>query len=125
MSSLESSLMRYSRSREFALGTVLAIYSVAAQSQTQELSPAEWPVTVQDTVRDIPAHMSAEERMQVRDTKREDLIRFHLGWGTGIRNRYGFWRGNEKLRLSACGHPCHPEDASMKIMEAVWDELHK
>jgi hypothetical protein len=40
-----------------------------------------------------------------------------------IRNRYGLWRGNDKLILSACGQPCHPDDASMKIIEAIWEEF--
>jgi hypothetical protein len=33
----------------------------------------------------------------------------------------GTWRGNEKLILSACAFPCHADDASGKILEAVWD----
>ncbi|WP_456753598.1 DUF6794 domain-containing protein [Bradyrhizobium sp. USDA 4461] len=48
-----------------------------------------------------------------------------MGFGTWIRNRYGLWRGNDKLILSACGFRCHPEDASMKIIEAVWQAQHK
>lgn len=31
--------------------------------------------------------------------------------------------GNDKLILSACGRPCHPDDASMKIIEALWQAL--
>ncbi len=41
---------------------VLAICSFAAQSRTQPLSPADWPTTVQETVRDILSNMSAEEK---------------------------------------------------------------
>jgi Domain of unknown function (DUF6794) len=89
------------------------------------LGPDKWPSTVEGTVRDVLARISAADKAYVKATKTEDLIQFHRGWGTGIRNRYGLSRGNEKLILAACGHPCHPDDASMKIIEAVWRELQK
>jgi hypothetical protein len=59
----------------------------------------------------------------VRGTPRGDLIRFHHGWGTGIRNAFGLWGGNRAL-LDSCGGG-HPDDASMVIIEAVWKHLHE
>jgi hypothetical protein len=97
----------------------------ASQQHVVVLGAGQWPTTVKDEVDDLIARMSAEDKERVRTTKKEDLIQFHIGWGTGIRNDYGLWRGNDKLMLSACGHPCHPDDASMKIIEAVWQELQK
>jgi hypothetical protein len=64
-----------------------------------------------------------EDKRRVRETKKEDLISFHLGWGTGIRNDFGLWRGNTNL-LADC-HTTVPEDASMVIIEAVWKKLQK
>jgi hypothetical protein len=66
---------------------------------------------------------------QLRDellrTKRGDLVRFQQGWGTGIRNSLCLKAGgNDQLIRSACeGKLCDPEDASMVIMETVWDRL--
>ena len=103
---------------------VLAICSLAAQSRTQPLSPADWSTTVQETVRDILANMSAEEKTKIHDTKREShSIPFDLGCRNPEPLRS--LEGDGELMLSACGRPCHPDDASMKIMEATWDELHK
>ena len=85
--------------------------------------PEKWPVTVNATVSDIISQLSEEDKKVIRDTPREDLIGFHHGWGTGIRNYYGLWRGNEALILDACGKPCHPDTASVKIIEAVWRRL--
>lgn len=76
-------------------------------------------------MKDILVRMPDQDKQRVRATKRQDLIMFHHGWGTGIRNYYGLWRGNEKLIASACGKPCHPDDASMIIIEDVWNELQK
>jgi len=53
----------------------------------------------------------------------EQLIRFHHGWGTGIRNEFGLWKGNKEL-LADC-HAEHPDDASMVIIQAVWERLQK
>ncbi len=32
---------------------------------------------------------------------------------------------SSRLTVSACGQPCHPDDASMRIIEAVWQALQK
>jgi hypothetical protein len=108
-----------------ACGCFLLGICVAAAQQEALLGPDNWPTTVEDTVRDIVARLPAPDKERVKTTKKEDLILFHHGWGTGIRNHYGLWRGNAKLIASACGGPCHPDDASMLIIEAVWQELQK
>ena len=97
----------------------------APDANKAEPVSADWATTVEEAVRDILANMSAEEKTKIREAKRENLGQLHLTWGVAIRNRYGLWGGNRKLMLSACGRPCHPDDASMKITEAVWDELHR
>ncbi len=94
-----------------------------ATQEEESLGPNEWPTTVDAAVADVLSTLSAEDKAEVRGTKKEDLIMFHHGWGTGIRNDYGLWRGNTKLIESACGKGCHPDDASMVIIEAVWSAL--
>lgn len=80
-----------------------------------------WPKSVDEAVQHIVSKMSPEDLRLVRDTPREDLIRFHHGWGTGIRNSFGLWQGNREL-LESCGGG-HPDDCSMVIIEAVWERL--
>lgn len=111
--------------RLITLTSALALWLVlpAFAAESEGLGPDKWPTTVQDTVKDILSRMSEEDKERVRNTKGGDLIMFHHGWGTGIRNYYGLWRGNKKLIKSACGMPCQPDDASMIIIEAVWQEL--
>lgn len=100
-------------------------FSGIARSEEQDLPPEKWPLTLSATVEDLLTRLSPESKATVKGTKKKDLILFHHGWGTGIRNHYGLWRGNQKLIQSACGKPCHPDDASMIIIEAVWEELQK
>jgi hypothetical protein len=96
---------------------------VAAQNQLQ--SSKDWPTTVDAAVHDILSNLSDEEKMQIRITRKDGLMQLHFGLVTGIRNRYGLLKGNDKLLLSACGHPCRPDDASVKIIEALWEALQK
>ena len=100
---------------------LLLVLSAATQAFAQEepeLGPDHWPTSVQAAVADIVKSLSDEDKATLRKTRKSDLIQFHHGWGTGIRNHYGLWRGNDKLIESACGKGCHPDDASMVIIEA-------
>ncbi|MBD9437636.1 hypothetical protein IB223_16185 [Pseudoxanthomonas sp. PXM03] len=102
---------------------LLSFASPLLAQDEPELGPENWPTTVRATAADILGSLSDEAKASLRKTKKDDLIMFHHGWGTGIRNHYGLWRGNDKLIESACGKGCHPDDASMVIMEAVWSVL--
>ena len=89
------------------------------------LSQENWPVTLEEVVRDLLPRITPYEKLNMMFTKKDHLDYLHFGLGLWIRNRYGLWRGNEKLILSACGFPCHPDEASAKIIEAVWQALHE
>ena len=67
--------------------------------------------------------MAEKDKQTVRDTPKDKLILFHHGWGSGIRNSFGLWRGNRAL-MEDCKAK-HPDDASMVIIEAVWARLQK
>jgi|SRR6185437_6916002 len=90
------------------------------------LGPENWPVTVDETVKDILPRLPLYRKLEIRFMKKkENRISEHFGLGLSIRNRYGLWRGNHQLILSACGYDCHPDDASGRIVDAVWEALHK
>jgi hypothetical protein len=80
-----------------------------------------WPKTLDEAVTRILSTMPEKDRKIVRDTAEDDLIQFHHGWGTGIRNSFGLWRGNKAL-MEDCKSD-HPDDASMVIIFAVWKRL--
>jgi len=81
----------------------------------------DWPLTVDAAVTKILAEMSEADKAAVRAKKKDDLILYHHGWGTGIRNEFGLWHGNDSL-LADC-HTDVPDGASMVIIEAVWQKL--
>jgi hypothetical protein len=80
-----------------------------------------WPRTVDEAARRIVGELDDESKDRVRNHRRDQLTQYHLGWGMGIRNALGLWRGNDAL-LRSCGggRSADPEACSMTIIEAVW-----
>jgi|SRR5690606_1659079 len=115
-----------------ALTMVLAALTFSAASkgraaEAESCPEAEQPIprTIEDAVARIVSKLDAKSMEALRSTKRENLALFHGSWGMGIRNSMCLWGDNEQLRRSACGGQlCHPDNASMRIMEAVWDRIH-
>jgi hypothetical protein len=68
-------------------------------------------------------HFSAVDSAQLRAVRRVDMIKYHFGFGTSIRNDFGLWRGNESL-LRSCGQPANPEGCSGVILDSLWQRLH-
>jgi hypothetical protein len=83
-----------------------------------------WPTTVAEAAKRLVEQLDDESKARVRATEKDRLIQYLHGWGTGIRNSLGLWRGNEKL-LASCGGGTRadPEACSMVIIEAVWTVL--
>ena len=50
---------------------------------------ASWPSTLDQAVTRLIDEMDEADKKTIRDTKKEDLISFHHGWGTGIRKESG------------------------------------
>jgi len=115
------------------LTTILVVSTALFVTGCRSSSPAasapiaalrsDWPRTVDEAVTRLLAGMSNADKERFRAEKKDDLIKFHHGWGTGIRNRFGLWGGNDAL-MADC-HADHPDSASMVIIEAVWQKLQK
>ena len=82
----------------------------------------ELPRTLTEAVDQIVDRLSEKDKGLVRSTPREDLIRFHHGWGMGIRNGFGLWGQNPDL-IADLGTGLDADAGSMKIIEAVWERL--
>ena len=76
--------------------------------------------TVTEVVADIIEKMSEADKATVVKTPEEDLIQFHQGLGTAIRNDYNLWRNQALVKVTGKEHP---DDASMVIIKAVWQAL--
>jgi hypothetical protein len=114
----------------FAIFLAAALVATLVLSTPQDrplnpLDPDDWPTTVEEAVREFLSHASPAVTSYIRKTKEEDIILLYRDYGILIRNRYGLWKTNDKLMISACGRLCHPDDASLIIIKAIWSETRK
>ncbi len=79
----------------------------------------QWDIS--EVLDDLFNTMEDVEKVVFFNTAKKDLIRFHHGFGTHIRNTYGLWSSHPELLASMClPLDTHPGDVSMCIMEALW-----
>ncbi len=111
--------------RKLQLLVLLTLLLGCGATQVKEADEASaLPLTLEAAVDEIVSSLSEEDKKTVKDTSFDDLILYHHGWGTGIRNSFGLWGGNTELLKSACGsEDCHPDSASMEIIYGVWNIL--
>jgi hypothetical protein len=109
--------------------SLAAMQAGAAESPPK---PGSCPSALKPLPRNVPRAvdrimegMYPELKDKLLTTKREDLVQFQTDWGKGIRNSLCLVAGgNDQLVRNACkGELCHPEEASLIIMGAVWDRL--
>ena len=112
--------MKIGNSIKFVVALLLAVHVLPTFCNEQD-----WPGTINESVLVIISELSEADKSRIKNFKQERLIEFHHGFGTGIRNDFGLWKGNNALIESACGKPCHPDTASMAIIDAVWRKLNE
>ena len=71
-------------------------------------------------VSDVIQHLNDAQKIEMLLSPRQELFLYHHGLGRKIRNHYKFWQ--DKALLAEIGES-HPDDASGKIIEGVWDKL--
>ena len=81
--------------------------------------------TLDEAVGVAIAALSDEEKARMVAMAQSELIGLHFGLGMWIRNHLGLWKGNDELMLAIGqgNESIAPDDASMVIIEAVWERL--
>ena len=77
------------------------------------------PRTISAAVERLLDELPPDQRRIVRSTPEHDLIEYHHGWGTAIRNAWVY--GNAALMRDSGLE--HPDDVSQSIIHAVWRRL--
>ena len=83
--------------------------------------PDPRPPTVAAAVEVVRSWLDEESRRDLAYMRKDDLIKLHHGFGTGIRNGLGLWGDNESLRKD-CGEP-HPDNCSGVIIRRLHARL--
>jgi len=103
----------------------LMLQTPATRADVRPLPQSQWPHTVAAAVPLVLAVMSPTQRFIIRDTPKENLPLFQGEWGDDIEHLLGLDKGNSALVTAACAAPCPIDQATLKVMEAVWDALAK
>ena len=86
------------------------------------------PETVNDAVDAVIEELSLKDKHNIAKMGRDDLTDLHSSLGVSIRNDF-FYPGNEKLlgscRQEAVDKSLHRDQASMVIIEKLWERLQK
>ncbi len=81
------------------------------------------PKTVEEAVDLMISSLGRDEKELIKNADEAELGQFHFGLGTGIREIFHLWQGNEELLKSCGSEEMHPDDAAMVIIEALWRRL--
>lgn len=81
-----------------------------------------WPSTVDEAVVRLLGDLPADDIDWMRRNPKDSVIsQLYMGYGTGVRNEFGLWGGNDALRMSCRTED--PEGCSIIILEAMWDRV--
>ncbi len=103
--------------------TVYLRLNYSFNEATPECAP-DWPITVREAVVRVLERMSIEDKRQMRNTPKDQLVKYHFGLGTSIRNEFGLFGGNIDLLRNSSGTPV-ADYASGVIIDTVWETLQK
>ena len=81
----------------------------------------------EEIVTNLTEYVPLADREVLRDTKADDLTRYHHGFGTAVRNHFKLWENpwEPELRDGVDYSPNHPDQISMRIIREMWKRLQK
>ena len=87
------------------------------------------PQTVEEAVDMLHANMSLNDEILLASIDEENLIDAYFALGHQIRHEYGLWTDNnallESCRIISENKNLHVDDASMVIINALWERVKK
>jgi hypothetical protein len=105
----------------FAILAVLLAW-VGALSAPVGLGGA--PANLEECLAELQRRLPPDLIVRMRNGGEEDMIDYHHGLGTGIRNEWGLWRRSPLNRHFNDLGIHHPDDMSWIILTSFWRRLH-
>lgn len=85
----------------------------------------EYPATLTSAVDHLLMSMTAQQLVDLKTAKAEELVQFHFSLGLSIRNDFGLWRDDTPLGRYALETHKDPDAVSMEIIRLAWISLHE
>jgi hypothetical protein len=83
------------------------------------------PGTLESAAAMALAKLGPSQRSIVRGTAKDSLMTLMAEWGDDLEELLQLNAGNKKLLATICKRACTPEEATLTVMEAVWEVLQK
>jgi len=87
------------------------------------LAEAEPPATLGEAIAALRRLIPAEELEQMRSGSEENMLAYHHGLGTSMRNSWGLWSDGPLARDFNRLGVHHPDDMSGIILDSLWRDL--
>ena len=79
----------------------------------------QYPLPLSEAVEEVIFHLNEQEKQQIVNARKDNLILLHNRFGQYIRNNLGVW-AYYKGREDTCRHP---DMESYLIIEGIWEKL--
>jgi hypothetical protein len=96
----------------------------ATADETKPPSSISPPETLDEAHTRLLQTLPANVIQEMRDGTEADMVRYHHGLGTGLRNGWGLWTGGPLAKYFNAMGIKHPDDMSAIILDTFWCKLH-
>lgn len=103
----------------------IACAHTACAGEVAALPKDKWPDTADAAVPLLLQRLTPSQKYIIKDTDKGSLRELQDEWGEDIETFVGLGSGNTRLREGICGSNCSDEQATFKLMEAVWEALRR
>lgn len=94
-----------------------------------EMTPATLPATIDEAVDRLMSEMKLRDKSRIAKMSDDEACMLNISLGQYIRNRFGLWKGNDRLLKACCRYAnddnLHPDSASALIIKALWERLQR
>ncbi len=81
------------------------------------------PRTLDECFTSLKKMLSARDLRRLRSGSEADMVKYHHGFGTGLRNSWGLWGGSPLAQYFNAMGIHHPDDMSGIILVSFWRHL--
>jgi len=81
------------------------------------------PTNLEESFIELEKMLHPELVNEMRQGTEEDMIRYHHGLGTWIRNNWGLWGGSQLAKYFNSSGIYHPDDMSGIILDSFWRHM--